>query len=86
MKFSVVIMRISEDPVRMSHASQQIMDTLTSTILAAKRVILSVGSGDGSQQAAIAKSGHHNIVSTFFDSEDTVTAKYPSARGNITFL
>jgi hypothetical protein len=70
----------------MSHAFQKIMDTLTSTILAAKRVILSVGSGDGSQQAAIAKSGHHNIVSTFFDSEDTVTAKYPSARGNITFL
>jgi hypothetical protein len=62
------------------------MDALTSTITAAKRVILSVGSGDGSQQAAIVKSGHHNLVSTFFDSEDTVAAKYPSARGNITFL
>jgi 25S rRNA (uracil2634-N3)-methyltransferase len=67
-------------------AFQKIMDALTSTIIAAKRIILSVGSGDGSQQAAIAKSGHHNIVSTFFDSEDKVTAKYPSSRGDITFL
>jgi len=51
------------------------MDALTSTITAAKRVILSVGSGDGSQQAAIVKSGHHNLVSTFFDSEDCYLSK-----------
>ena len=62
------------------------MDALTATIVAAKRVILSVGSGDGSQQAAIVRSGHHNLVSTFFDSEDMVTAKYPWAHGDIAFL
>jgi hypothetical protein len=62
------------------------MDALTSIITASKRVILSVGSGDGSQQAAIVRSGHHNIISTFFDSEDMVTAKYPSAREDIALL
>ena len=62
------------------------MDMLTSTITAAKRVILSVGSGDGSQQAAIVKSGHHNIVSTFFDNEQAVIAKYGKAREHITLL
>ena len=41
------------------------MDALTATIVAAKRVILSVGSGDGSQQAAIVRSGHHNLVLPF---------------------
>ena len=65
---------------------QKNMDALTSTIIAAQRVILSVGSGDGSQQATIAKLGHHNMVSTFFSSEDMDTAKYPSARGDIAFL
>ena len=59
---------------------------LTSTIIAAKRVILSVGSGDGSQQAAIVKSGHFNIVSTFFESEQAVIAKYGSAREHIKLL
>ncbi|KAL7529751.1 hypothetical protein ACHAWF_007552 [Thalassiosira exigua] len=62
------------------------MDALTSTIKSAKRVILSVGSGDGSQQAAIVKSGHHNIVSTFFDNEDDVCAKYKTSRDNIALL
>ena len=59
---------------------------LTSTITAAKRAILSVGSGDGSQQAAIVKSGHNNIISTFFDSEQTVVARYSKARDHINFL
>lgn len=59
---------------------------LTATITAAKRVILSVGSGDGSQQAAIIKSGHHNIVSTFFDNEQAVIAKYGQARDYIKLL
>lgn len=62
------------------------MDALTSTIVAAKRTILSVGSGDGSQQAAIVDSGHHNIISTFFDSEGVVNAKYRTARDNIRLL
>jgi 25S rRNA (uracil2634-N3)-methyltransferase len=42
--------------------------------------ILSVGSGDGSQQAAIVARGHSNITTTFFDgSPDDVRAKYPPA-------
>lgn len=62
------------------------MDILTSTIVAAKRVILSVGSGDGSQQAAIVKSGHFNLVSTFYESEHAVITKYGSAREHIKLL
>lgn len=62
------------------------MDLLTSTITAAKRAILSVGSGDGSQQAAIVKSGHINIVSTFFESEQALIAKYGNSREHITLL
>ena len=64
------------------------MDILTSTIVAAKRVILSVGSGDGSQQAAIVivKSGHFNLVSTFYESEHAVIKKYGSAREHIKLL
>lgn len=62
------------------------MDILTSTIVAAKRVILSVGSGDGSQQAAIVKSGHFNLVSTFYESEQAVVAKYGKARDHIKVL
>jgi phospholipid N-methyltransferase len=61
-------------------------DALTQTIDAAKRVILSLGSGDGSQQASIVKSGHHNIVSTFFEKETDVCAKYHLATGHIAFL
>jgi 25S rRNA (uracil2634-N3)-methyltransferase len=61
-------------------------DALTQTIKAAKRVILSLGSGDGSQQAAIVKSGHRNIVSTFFDTEVNVCSKYGTATGHIAFL
>ena len=62
------------------------MDALTSTITAAKRLILSVGSGDGSQQAAIVRSGHHNIISTFYDSEQTVTTKYTKSQEHINLL
>ena len=62
------------------------MDLLTSTITAAKRAILSVGSGDGSQQASIVKSGHINIVSTFFESEQALIAKYGNAREHIALL
>jgi len=60
-----------------------LMDALTATITAANRVVLSVGSGDGSQQLAILKSGHNKIVSTFFDSEQDVISKYGTARDNI---
>ena len=69
-----------------NYCACQEMDILTATITAAKRVILSVGSGDGSQQAAIVKSGHHNIVSTFFDNEQAVIAKYGKAEDHIKLL
>jgi len=62
------------------------MDALASTITAAKRRILSVGSGDGSQQAAIVQSGHHNIISTFFDSEKVVNTKYEASREHVKLL
>ena len=62
------------------------MDILESTITSAKRVILSVGSGDGSQQASIVNAGHHNIIATFFDSEQVVTSKYGKAQEYIELL
>ena len=62
------------------------MDSLTSTITAARRVILAVGCGDGSQQAAIIRSGHKHVISTFFDSEHLVNEKYLTARENIKYL
>ena len=48
--------------------------------------MLSVGSGDGSQQAAIVKSGHTNIVTTFYDSRPEVLRKYPNAADGLEFL
>jgi len=38
--------------------------------------ILSVGSGDGSQQVAILKRGHRNLTTTFFDSHAEFLRKY----------
>jgi len=69
------------------HSRIEIMaDSLLQTIEAAKKVVLSVGSGDGSQQASIVKLGHSNVVTTFYDSEATVYAKYPKARQHIEYL
>lgn len=61
-------------------------DQLSTTLAAAKKKILSVGSGDGSQQVAIFQSGHHNLVTTFYDSEKTVLSKYAAAKDNIATL
>jgi hypothetical protein len=41
--------------------------------------VLSVGSGDGSQQAAIVQRGHRNLTATYSDSRDDVLRKYPSS-------
>lgn len=62
-------------------------DALSHTLDAAKRVILSVGSGDGSQQASIVRAGHSNMVSTFYDTETAAYSKYGrTAKEHITFL
>lgn len=61
-------------------------DQLSATLLAAKKRILSVGSGDGSQQVAIYNAGHHNLVTTFYDSERTILAKYSMAKENLAIL
>jgi len=54
-------------------------DKLTACLKHAATSILSVGSGDGSQQLAIVREGHTNICSTFYDSKDVVLKKYPHA-------
>lgn len=45
----------------------------------AETSILSVGSGDGSQQRAIVNSGHARLQTTFFDTKPALLAKYPGA-------
>jgi len=81
----------SSPSLKFSHLSpnssvpSKFMDSLTSTITAARRVILAVGCGDGSQQAAIIRSGHKHVISTFFDSEHLVNEKYLTARENIKY-
>jgi Domain of unknown function (DUF2431) len=45
----------------------------------AQTSILSVGSGDGSQQRAIVNSGHARLQTTFFDTKSALLAKYPGA-------
>jgi len=77
---------MNEFSIRKGEVENSKVDALTSTIMAAKRMILSVGSGDGSQQAAIVQSGHHNIISTFFDREQDVNAKYKSSKDHIALL
>ncbi len=54
------------------------MDRLTTALKLADLSILSVGSGDGSQQAAIVTRGHRNITTTFFPSREEVLALYPA--------
>lgn len=54
-------------------------DPLTRLLEAADKTILSVGSGDGSQQAAIVARGHRNVTTTFFDSRAALLAKYPQS-------
>ena len=61
-------------------------DILSRCVSAAKVMMLSVGSGDGSQQAAIVRSGHHNIVCTFYDSKPLLIEKYPCAEEHVSYL
>ena len=59
---------------------------MSAALAAASTKMLSVGSGDGSQQAAIVRRGHRNIVVTFFDTRAEVMRKYPSAMEHLAFL
>jgi len=61
-------------------------DVLTTCLDAAKRTILSVGSGDGSQQEAIVKSGHVNVLTTFYDRKALLLQKYPHAGPTLQYL
>ena len=56
-------------------------DLLSTCLDAAKVCILSVGSGDGSQQQAIVNEGHTKVLTTFYDSKANVLKKYPHAGG-----
>lgn len=58
-------------------------DLLTSCLKFANLSILSVGSGDGSQQLAILKQGHTNLCATFYDSKELLLRKYPHAASAI---
>ena len=50
-------------------------DRLSKIVSMARQLVLSVGSGDGSQQAAIALAGHENLITTFYDTEEQVDFK-----------
>jgi hypothetical protein len=55
------------------------LSKLISCLDSAQTSILSVGSGDGSQQRAIVNSGHARLQTTFFDSKPVLLSKYPEA-------
>jgi 25S rRNA (uracil2634-N3)-methyltransferase len=69
-----------------SSGEDDYVDTLERCLKFAGTSILSVGSGDGSQQAAILKSGHKNITTTFYDSRDRLLQKYAHAMDIVKFL
>ena len=62
------------------------MSSLAECMTAASTRMLSVGSGDGSQQASIVRAGHRNLVTTFFDSKEELLRKYPGATQNVEYL
>ena len=69
----------STDPM----ASQ---DVLTSSMKALERTMLSVGSGDGSQQKAIVERGLRNLQVTFYDCKERLLQKYPHAQSILAYL
>ena len=62
------------------------MSKLAACVTAARQRILSVGSGDGSQQAAIVRAGHCHLVTTFYDSKAELLRKYPTATEDVEYL
>jgi hypothetical protein len=61
-------------------------DVLTACLEAVQKSMLSVGSGDGSQQEAIVQSGLKNLQVTFYDSKTQVLQKYPHATRTLAIL
>jgi hypothetical protein len=61
-------------------------DVLTECLEAVRKDMLSVGSGDGSQQVSMIKAGLKRLQVTFYDSRETVLLKYPNAKDNLDFL
>lgn len=70
-----------------SHAVTGVgVDLLSTCVMAARTRMLSVGSGDASQQASIVQSGHNNIVTTFYDCKTELLRKYPCAAQHVEYL
>lgn len=61
-------------------------DVLTASLEAVQKSMLSVGSGDGSQQEAVVRTGLKNLQVTFYDSKARLLRKYPHAAKTLAFL
>jgi hypothetical protein len=61
-------------------------DLLTTCLESAQKSMLSVGSGDGSQQQAIVKEGVVKLLATFYDSRPHLLRKYPHAKTTLAYL
>jgi Domain of unknown function (DUF2431) len=61
-------------------------DVLTECLEAFKKEILSVGSGDGSQQAAMMKEGIKRLQVTFYDSRQKLMLKYLHCKDSLDLL
>ena len=61
-------------------------DVLSTCMEAVNKVVLSVGSGDGSQQQAIVQKGLTNLQVTFHDSKKQLLDKYPHAAVTLEYL
>jgi 25S rRNA (uracil2634-N3)-methyltransferase len=51
-----------------------------------RKSLLSIGSGDASQQVAMLQSGIRNLTVSFYDTEAQLCAKYPCAKANLETL
>jgi hypothetical protein len=64
----------------------QSTDKLTTCLHALQMSMLSVGSGDGSQQEAIVKRGLTKVQVTFYDTKTELLRKYPHAAATLQYL
>ena len=70
----------------MANAAPRRTDRISELLCSASTSILWIGSGDGSQQASVVRSGHTKNCATFYDSRAQVLRKYPSAAENLAVL